>query len=338
MRPPPRLSNCYVPVPPVNPAKLTPANEFANRRKERILLGRKYSDINFGSSGAVTNQRVTHELRRLRMESNVLQSLYVSGSVLVELGRTKVICAVVGPVTEHCSLVPSSLNLSMDHGTLHVDVKYLPNIGYPTSQISYTNSIDAVTTQTSQQQPMHQKRRLHFMQQREYDLSTRIQTALSAAIPLHLYPKCAILVQFTILYDDGSIVPSCIAAASVSLANAGIEIFDVVTAFTVAIVSIPLTLAHENKKKDPPPVLLADPSLDEMSIADCIVTIAMLPNWNEVTLWEQQPFNRTIGTSAQVPFEVINAAVSLCQDGCRIMHRFIREHLRKDAAEVTQPG
>jgi exosome complex component MTR3 len=298
-----------------------------NRRKERILSGRKIADV--GDSDAQTNRRSTHELRRLRLESNVVQSS--SGSILVELGRTKVICTVVGPVTENCPSVPSSLNLSMDHGTLHVDVKYLPNIGYPTNQINVTNSIDATTTQTSQQQPMQQKRRLHVVQQRENDLSTRIRTAIAAAIPLHLYPKCAILVQFTILYDDGSIIPSCVTAATIALANAGVELLDVVTAFTVAIVSIPQT--PDNNKSETRPVLLADPTLDEISIADCIVTIAMLPNWKEVTLWEQQPLHRTTNTSAYIPLDVTNAAVSLCQDGCRTMHRFIREHLQQQGAD-----
>jgi exosome complex component MTR3 len=138
-------------------------------------------------------------------------------------------------------------------------------------------------------------------------------------------------VQFTILYDDGSIIPSCVTAATIALANAGVELLDVVTAFTVAIVSIPQT--PDNNKSETRPVLLADPTLDEISIADCIVTIAMLPNWKEVTLWEQQPLHRTTNTSAYIPLDVTNAAVSLCQDGCRTMHRFIREHLQQQGAD-----
>jgi ribonuclease PH len=328
MRPPPRLSNCYVPLPRLNTTATV--EEFGARRKERILSRRKLPH----SSGYDTNpqqQRSTFELRRFRIESNVIQSPSIAGSVLVELGQTKVICTVIGPVTANCPAVPSSFILNMDQGTLHVDVKYIPTTGYPTNHIHVTNSIDATSTAASsqQQQPLHHKQRRDFIQERENDISTRIQNALAAAVPLHPYPKCAILVQFTILYDDGGVIPVCMTAASIALMNAGMEVLDVVTACTVAIIAPPHDGVNDKAALSAAPLLLADPTLDEMSIADCVITIAMLPNWKEITLWEQQPLTHSDGLNRYIPFTITNAAVTLCRDGCRTMHQFIREHMQQ---------
>jgi ribonuclease PH len=359
MRPPPRLSNCYIPQSRHSSATTLNDKAEASTRsldqKKRQIVSHRTLILEQGEDSSTTslhrsNSRRAHELRPLRMESNVIQSsssssssssLYstptVSGSALVELGHTKVLCTVIGPVTSHCSAVPSSMLLSLDRGTIHVDVSYMAHSSYPMRHIPMTQTMDATSTGK-------------FIQDREYDLSARITTALSSAIPMMQYPKCAFLLQFTILYDDGSVLPVCISAATLALINANIELYDVVTSCTVAIVSIPpsiitttqrttvsdqhdMELDHPNdtttKENGIHVLLLADPTLDELSIADSIITIATMPNWEEqITLWEQQSLVAPLSSNrSTITNRTTDNAIELCLDGCRTMHQFIRQHV-----------
>jgi exosome complex component MTR3 len=301
MRPPPRLSNCYTPLP-------LPKNVAPKDRKARVLARR--------------GDRSPHTLRPLRLESNVISS--ASGSALVELGNTKVLCTVTGPVTTACPQIPSSLQLKMDEGILYVDVKYTPATGYREDKVEAVSSIDP------NQQQQHNK--LHsFMLNRESDLSARVLSALQAAVPLRPYPKCAIAIQLTVLQDDGSILPACVTAASLALTQAGIEVYDLVTACSVAVIL--QTGGSTSDATATAVVLLADPTLEEMSVADCVVSLAILPNWKEATVWEQSG-------AADLSQTVTNEAVNLCRDGCRTMHKLLREHLllEHEAEQCESPS
>ena len=272
-----KLSNCYIPL-------RQSVEETKQASKKR-------------SSGDGRNtERESHSLRRLVIESNVLS--LAPGSALVELGHTKVLCQVHGPVTATSDLIPSSVQLSMETGTLYLPVKYLPHVGYPTSDL-------VASMVTSVDQPHVSAGKINsWAVSRETDLSSRLFSALSAAVPLKQYPKCAIIVQTTVLQDDGSALPACIAAATLALTNASVEIFDLVSSCSVAV-------AEDG-------TLLADPDLQEERDANALVTLAVLPNWKEVSLWEQ---------SGQLSPEQANRAIDLCRDGCRTMHRFLRDHL-----------
>jgi exosome complex component MTR3 len=315
MRPPPRLSGCYTPVPRYETT--------LEKRKEQVLSGQRGDD------------RRPNALRRLVLQSNAAATVSSGsgrgGSALVELGHTKVWCTVLGPVTASCSAVPSSLTpLSVEEGTLHVEVKYAPATGYPEHLIDVVRSIEpsqkATTTTTAAAPSPQQSKQWHsFLQSRESDLSTRLLTAIQAVVSLVPYPKCAILVHVTVFQDDGSVLAASVTAATLALVQAGIELYDVVAACSVAIVH---GKEGANGQKA---VLLADPTLDEMNMADSVVTIGILPNWKEVTLWEQWG---TGTMSSGLSLTTTNEAVSLCRVGCRTMHKFIREHL---IHEISNP-
>ncbi|EEC48428.1 predicted protein, partial [Phaeodactylum tricornutum CCAP 1055/1] len=194
------------------------------------------------------------------------------GSALVELGHTKVIGQVLGPVTASSSHLPPSLQLNMEEGVMHFE-------------LLSTGKINSWTIA------------------RETDLASNLSDALSASVPLRQYPKCALLVKITVLQDDGSILPACITAATLALADASVEMYDVVAASTVAVCD---------------GLLVADPTLREVSAADAVMTLAILPNWKESTLWQQ---------SGRLNPQRANEAMELCRNGCRTMHRFLREHL-----------
>jgi len=278
-----KLSNCYVPLP-------VSASRGALRKDKKELLATR-------DSGDGQTTRSEHSLRRLLLQSNVIES--AAGSALVEIGHTKVICQVIGPITSASKDMPPNLLLNMEEGVLHCQVRYAPHIGYPTAAL-VNNS---VSTMDQSNQLLSSGKVTSWTITRETDLASRLSDSLAAAVPVKQYPKCAILVQVTVLQDDGSILPACITAASIALAGAAIEIYDLVTASTVAVV------------QDRP---LADPTLEEIEVADAVVTLALMPNWKEVTLWEQ---------SGGLSPEQANRAMELCRDGCRTMHRFLREHL-----------
>jgi exosome complex component MTR3 len=302
MRPPPRLSCCYTPI---------PRHETTlENRKEQVFSGQRGDD------------RTPNALRRLVLQSNATTASVGGGgggSALVELGHTKVWCTVLGPVTASCSTVPSSLMpLNVEEGMLHVEVKYAPATGYPEHLIDVVRSIEPsqkTTTTARAPSPQQSKQLRSFLQSRESDLSTRLSTAVQAVVPLAPYPKCAILVHVTVLQDDGSVLAASVTAATLALVQAGIELYDVVATCSVAII-------HGKEGTNGQTVLLVDPTLDEMSMADSVVTIGIMPNWKEVTLWEQWGT-----TSTGLSLTATNEAVNLCRVGCRTMHKFIREHL-----------
>jgi ribonuclease PH len=65
--------------------------------------------------------------------------------------------------------------------------------------------------------------------------SLALQGALEAAVLLRRYPKAAIDVFVLVLEEDGSVLASAINAASLALADAGIEMRDLVGAVSVGV-------------------------------------------------------------------------------------------------------
>lgn len=167
---------------------------------------------------------------------------------------------------------------------------------------------------------------------KENDISKRIITSLTSCIPIHTkqYSKNVIMIYITIIQDDGSILPSCILASSLALINASIEIYDCITSCTVAII---LDTNNDNndddndnkKQKGHKCYYLVDPTLYEMDMADSIITIGMMPSWKEITCWEQTSQYQNHSSVYLTP-DMINVGIELCYDGCRIIHRFIKEH------------
>jgi len=269
-RPTTRLSNCYVP-------QLLPSKETKHVSR---------------------TDRPTHSLRQLVIQSSD------DDSCLVELGHTKVMCRVMVPLYASSPQLPPGVQLNMDHGTLHCEVKYASQIAYPTTTL-------LASTASSVDQAQVPAGRIHsWIMTRETELASGLLTALSAAVPLEAYPKACVLVQITVLQDDGSILPACILASTVALCRANVNLLDTITACSVAIIQQDFQTT----------AWWADPTLEEMIHAKAVVTLSILPNSKVVTLWEQS------GIKALSPEET-NRAMDLCRDGCRTMQRFVREHL-----------
>lgn len=304
-----RLSNCYTPL-------FLPRNSSLSHSKQHVpdaLLPRDSGD-------GLGTPRQPHGLRKLTLETSVVSQ--ATGSSMVELGSTKVLCQVIGPVSsDHLPPSLSSSALSMDEGTLLVDVKYAP-FGYPASFLaeSTVSTLDGQGpggSSSSSNKPSS-------ILTTETDLSSRLLSAIAPVVPLQQFPKCAIVVQVTILQDDGGVLPVMIVAASLALADANLELYDLVTACSVAVIQSP---PDQPPSDDPSSnakelvLLFADPSLEEIhhDHTTAYMTLALLPNWKEVTVWEQ---------SGRLSPAMANAAMELCRDGCRTLHRFMTEHFR----------
>jgi len=221
-------------------------------------------------------------MRRIYLETSVLSSH--AGSSLVELGHTKVLGKL--------SITTDGNRSQVDTGVLQIRVEQLPHLGMPLE--SNVSTLDGRPQNTSK---VNTTQQLH--------LESRLQAALTPALRLEDYPKMVLQIELTVLQHDGSLLPVCMAAATLALADARVEVYDLVTCCQVAIMP---------KDDDGDQILLADPTFSEEQAAMATVTLAIMPNWKEVTMWQQ---------SGPTPQD----AIDICLDGCRTIHRILRQKL-----------
>ncbi|VEU39245.1 unnamed protein product [Pseudo-nitzschia multistriata] len=305
-RRPAKLSNCYVPLP--LPTAGGPGGDA-------LAPGRG----NARPDGRATG----HELRQLCMETSVISG--AMGSCLVELGHTKVLveahlcqAAGNGPGGRGSS---SSNEATNDIGSLRCHARHAPHVG-----------IDRVSQRSSSLLPLDGSggnkggpsaapsasagKMNQELAVRESDLSRGIAAALLPVVVLEKYPKSSVVVNATVLQDDGSCLSVAILAASMALVDARVELRDLVASCTVAVAT---TKGDGEEGGGDDVVYLADPTHRESSGEGervALICLAMTPNQKEVTLWNQ---------SGRLTSEMASHAMDLCRDGCRTMHRFMRE-------------
>ncbi|KAL9185189.1 hypothetical protein ACHAXT_002966 [Thalassiosira profunda] len=156
--------------------------------------------------------RRPHEIRHMSCHLGALPSTTAcgsalptsacSGSSLVSMGLTQVLCVVRGP----CDVGRRSEELP-DRATLEVNMRTAP-FSPPGDRRNVNPTTD---------------RRL-------IEQSHLLQKALSASILLHLYPKSKISVTVMVLADDGGRLEAAINAATLALMDAGIPLKDMVCA------------------------------------------------------------------------------------------------------------
>jgi exosome complex component MTR3 len=337
-RRPARLANCYVPL-------VLPPNHNTNQNKSN-----SNNKNNKTTLGYRRHQREHDELRQVVLETSIIGPAL--GSSLVELGHTKVLCEVhmvsSSGSNQHHNSNPTMMmmmdqlsssttttnnnNTVKSTGRLHCIVQYAPYIGMnQTSQRAQAvgslnnnnyNSIGGVSVSSGK---MNQQ-----VVMQETGLSHQLTSALLPVVSLEKYPKCTIVIQATILQDSGSCQSAVITAATLALVDAGVELLDLVTSCTVAVMvqqqqqeSQSQSLEGNamdnttNSNTDGLPVLyLVDPTEDEIMIAQAVICLAMTPNHKEITLWSQ---------SGKLSNDMVSHAMNLCRDGCRTYHKLLRE-------------
>lgn len=297
----PTLSNCYVPL-PVTVVQEEGGGSNSEEGKKRCSGDGRYNSSGSGSGSS----RDDESLRYLSMDRSVLST--TDGSSLVELGHTKVLCSVHGPrPAASSSLGMGSSKEFHAGGVLKCEIRFAPGFGIrpETRVLNAPMNLDNHNSNASSNNNSLE----------EMELSARLKDALSSAIPLEMLQKSVLDVYVLVLQADGAIFPATVTAATLALADAGVELYDLVSSCQVAISADSATTTKHNHKHNR---LLLDPSEEETQQADGIVTLAMLSNLKEVTFWDQTGRLSDV-TSKQ--------ALDLCRDGCLTMHKFMRNCL-----------
>ncbi|OJT15721.1 b(0,+)-type amino acid transporter 1 [Trametes pubescens] len=179
-----------------------------------------------------------------------------NGSAYIETEKTKIACAVYGPRQ-------SKTTVYNEKGRLNVEVKFTP--------FSCT------------------KRRVPIRDAEDRSVAVQIQQALASAVRLELLPKSTLDIFVTVIENDG--IEGCIAAgsvaASVALADAGIEMLGLVASCSAAVVGEEIWM---------------DPTEEDSKLASGSVVLASLPALGTITsVWQ---------SGSMAPDEAIKSAGS----------------------------
>merc|ERR1711973_704416 len=208
-----------------------------------------------------------------------------NGSAYLETRGTKVICAVYGPRDN-----PRKHDFS-SKGTLTCTLQYAPF--------------------ARKERPPRDSNTQHDTLNKEY--SNLIRSALHHAICLDAYPKAQIDVHINVIEEEGNVLSHAIMVASTALADAGIQMLDVVTS---------ASLVHSATDN----VRLLDPTHGEMVHPDVCggVTVAYLPSLNQVS--------GLLHNGEQEVDETIKG-INMCIEGCLRVHSLMKECLLQVARE-----
>ncbi|MEE8132189.1 MAG: exosome complex exonuclease Rrp41 [Nitrososphaerales archaeon] len=222
--------------------------------------------------GIRTDGRKIDELRPIKIEAGIIKN--ADGSAYIEFGKNKIMVAVYGPKEVH----PKHMALS-DRGILRCRYHMSPY------------SVD--------------ERKNPAPSRREIEISKIAKEALEPAVILEDYPRTAIDVYIEILQSDGGSRCAGIAAASVALGDAGINMRDLVSACAAGKISDTIVLDINDAE-------------DKEGQAD--MPIAYLPNLKQVTLMQvdgvlsKEEYKKCLDTAIQ---------------GCMKVYELQKEALRK---------
>lgn len=222
-----------------------------------------------------------------RKEADELRPIYIRGSVIskaagssyFESGGTKVFCAVHGPR-------PSPSSHSID-AVIQCEVR----------RASFSGAVAL-------------DRQGEYATDEERELSASLARTLTAVTRLSIYPKSRIEVSAFVLEDDGGAFAGVITAASLALADAGIEMLDLTAGGTAAIL---------NGK------VLLDPSAKEEREAEGTVMVGYMTSSGRVADLMQ---------TGEVEVEKLQEAIRLCCGGATKVCGLMRKCLVKEATKT----
>jgi len=214
--------------------------------------------------------RAADELRKISIEVGIIKN--ADGSAIIEFGKNKIIAAVFGPKEVH----PKHM-MRNDQAIIKCRYHMMP-----------------FSTDT---------RKNPSLSRREIEISKVIREAIQPAIIMEDYPRTAIEVYVEILQSDGGSRCAAINAASVALADAGINMRDLITACAAG-------------KADGKVILDIDDVEDKTGEAD--MPIAILPNLDTITLFQLD------GCLSEEEFK---QALDMATNGCKKLYEIQRNAL-----------
>jgi ribonuclease PH len=331
------LSNCYVPITYRDESTSTSTSPVINNHPYRCRTQQEASFTNNNENDDDDDEknknlqyatRTRETLRPLVLETSwilssssltssslLTASTYspVIGSSLVEWGLTKVI-AQLSLITDGSCLVET--------GTLVVRV----DATLPARLISGRNGSHNVSAPISSS----------TTNTLSLELESQIHRAILPSLNLKFYPKTILQLDLTLIQNDGSILSACILASTLALADAQIELYDLVTCCQSVVVR------NDQNIDDSIQDVWVDPDSNEEQYSLSNVSLAIMGQTQEVTFWRQQQQqmkvlrNDTPGESSVQETKLIHMnhtlndeAIRLCRDGCRTLYKFVKEHLRE---------
>jgi exosome complex component RRP41 len=220
--------------------------------------------------GLRVDGRKINEIRPVKIEVGILRN--ADGSAYIEFGKNKIMAAVYGPKEVH----PKHSALP-DRSVLRCRYHMSP---FSTDE-----------------------RKNPAPSRREIEISKVIREALEPALILQDYPRTAIDVFVEVLQSDGGSRCAGISAASVALADAGVNMKDLVAACAAGKVAGQV-------------VLDVDDVEDKEGQAD--LPIAIMPNLNQVTLLQ---------LDGQLNDEEFSKAFNWAIEGARTVYNLQRQAL-----------
>ncbi|HZW57794.1 MAG TPA: exosome complex exonuclease Rrp41 [Nitrososphaerales archaeon] len=210
------------------------------------------------------------ELRPIKIEVGTLKN--ADGSAFIQFGKNKIMAAVYGPKE------------------VHPKHSALPN----RSVLRCRYHMSPFSTE---------ERKNPAPSRREIEISKVMREALEPALMLEDYPRTAIDVFVEVLQSDGGSRCAGISAASVALADAGINMRDLVSACAAGKVAGQV-------------VMDVDDTEDKEGQAD--MPVALMPMTNQITLLQ---------LDGQLNDEEFSKAFSWALDGCKRVYQLQREAL-----------
>lgn len=243
--------------------------------------------------------RKPNEIRRMTVQMSPLtNSSGTNGSALVQMGLTSVLCAVVGPID--CARRSDELT---DRAVLEVNVRTAPFAPSSGDRRTANPTTD----------------------RRIIEQSSLIKNALEASLMLHLFPKTRIILDLTVLADDGGRLCAAINAATCALVDAGLPMKDLVCSCSAGLVTG--TGSTADGLED---IELMDLNQQEVSTysneaSAVYMPVATMPQRGTVVLAQCE--SRL--SSVDVFEKVLNAAMEGCQMVFNVMEACIREKTGK---------
>ncbi len=221
-------------------------------------------------NGRRTDGRTADELREIKINVGVVKN--ADGSAFIEFGKNKIVAAVYGPREVH----PKHMALP-DRCVLRCRYHMSP-----------------FSTDT---------RKNPAPSRREIEISKVMREALEPALILEDYPRAAIDVFVEVLQADGGSRCAGITAASIALADAGINMRDIVASCAAG-------------KVDDKIVLDINDTEDKEGEAD--MPVAYMPHLEQVTLLQLDGI---------LSYEQFNECVDKAIRGCEIVYEIQRQVL-----------
>lgn len=211
------------------------------------------------------------------------------GSAYIEAGNTKLLCCVYGPrETERKD------ETDMKSGRLTADMRFAP----------FSCPVRGSWIQGSQ----------------DKDFSLMVLESLQPAVCLHKYPRSQIEVNVMVLENSGSVLAHAVTCASLALADAGIEMYDLV---------LGCSMRQDGDS------FMVDPTYMEENSSDSVakdnqggLTVAFLPSLNQIS---------GLQSDGEMTEETLTTGVRTCIEGCYKLYPVIQQALTKAVRKAALP-